>query len=96
MNVGVAGDALAFDTDCHSMYLPYADGASFAGYRARPWPVPGVPGANLTFRGIKNLDAAVAWALEHGLAEATELVVTGVSAGGHALGLTVRDRLVVF
>ena len=27
------------DTDCNCVYLPYCDGASFAGYRARPWHV---------------------------------------------------------
>jgi len=32
----------------------------------------------LTFRGIKNLDAAIDWAFLHGgLAEATELVLSG-------------------
>ena len=32
----------------------------------------------LWFRGIKNLDASIDWALAHGLDEATEVVVTGV------------------
>ena len=75
------GDSL--DMDCNSIYLPYGDGASFSGFRPETWAVPGKPnGQNLTFRGIKNLDAAVAFALEHGMSSATELVVTGVSAGG--------------
>jgi len=70
------------DRDCNCVFLPYGDGASFSGYRAEPWSVPDTPGANLTFRGIKNLDATVEWALAHGLKDATQLVVTGGSAGG--------------
>jgi hypothetical protein len=62
--------------------MPYGDGASFSGYRAKPWPVPNTNGETLTFRGIKNLDATVAWALKHGLSNATEFVLTGGSAGG--------------
>ena len=69
------------DTDCNAIYLPYGDGASFSGYRAESWPVPGKT-ENLTFRGIKNLDAAVEFAMAHGMDAATELVITGVSAGG--------------
>eukprot|EP00937_MAST-01D_sp_MAST-1D-sp2_P006165 g6165.t1 len=76
------------ETDCNCLHLPYLDGASFAGYRAKTWPVPenaamGVPAnATVTFRGIKNLDASVDFALAHGMDKATELVVTGGSAGG--------------
>jgi len=58
----------------------YGDGASFSGYRPDVWPVPG--GGNLTFRGIKNFDATLDWAFEHGLDKATEFVLTGGSAGG--------------
>ena len=38
-----------------------------------------MPGSKdrLWFRGIKNLDAAIAWALERGLGNATEVVITG-------------------
>ena len=43
-------------------------------------PVPG--GGNLTFRGIKNLDATIEWAIAHGMDKATEFVLTGGSAGG--------------
>ena len=68
--------------DCNCLYMPYGDGASFSGYRPDPWPVPGMPGKNLTFRGIVNLDATLDWAFEHGLSEATEFVLTGGSAGG--------------
>ena len=42
--------------------------------------VPG--GGNLTFRGIKNLDATIEWAIAHGMDKATEFVLTGGSAGG--------------
>ena len=70
------------DTDCNSLYMPYGDGASFSGFRAEPWPVPTEPGKTLTFRGIKNFDATLDWAFAHGLADATEFVLTGGSAGG--------------
>ena len=70
------------DPDCNCVYLPYGDGGSFAGYRRMPWPVPGTKSAGLWFRGIKNLDAGVQWALDNGMSDATELVVTGISAGG--------------
>ena len=61
--------------------MPYGDGASFSGFRQDPWPVPGMPGKTLTFRGIKNFDATVDWALKHGMDKATEFVLTGGSAG---------------
>jgi len=69
------------DPDCNCLYLPYCDGASFSGYRPKPWPVP-KNGGNLTFRGLANLDAAVAYGLQNGLKLVTDLVVTGGSAGG--------------
>ena len=46
-------------TDCNCLFLPYADGASFAGYRKAPWPVPGT-NKTLMFRGLRNLDATCA------------------------------------
>jgi hypothetical protein len=46
------GDTL--DMDCNAIYLPYGDGASFAGFRGEPWAVPGTK-EKLFFRGIKNL-----------------------------------------
>lgn len=76
------------DVDCNCIHLPYSDGASFAGYRAEPWAVPedpatGVPaGATVTFRGIKNFDGVVDFAMKHGMTNATEFVLTGGSAGG--------------
>ena len=69
--------------DCNCLYMPYGDGASFSGYRSKPWPVPNQPGKTLTFRGIKNLDATLEWAFANaGLGNATEFVLTGGSAGG--------------
>ena len=61
----------------YSVYVQYKSfakltfGASFSVYRKDLWPVPG--GGNLTFRGIKNLDATLDWALQHGMASATEV-----------------------
>jgi len=71
------------DADCNCIFMPYGDGASFSGYREDPWPVPGKPGSVLHFRGIRNLDATLQFAKANlGLADATEMVVTGSSAGG--------------
>ena len=71
-----ANDDGGIDNDCNCLYMPYGDGASFSGYRAKPWPVPG-QNASLTFRGIKNFDATIEWALRQGLKDATEFVLTG-------------------
>ena len=79
MNVNADGSR---DQDCNCLYMPYGDGASFSGYRPDPWPVPGQNGETLTFRGIKNFDATIDWAMAHGLDKATEFVLTGGSAGG--------------
>lgn len=74
--------------DCNCIHMPYSDGASFSGYRAEPWPVPedpatGVPAnATVTFRGIKNFDGVVDFAMRMGMDKATEFVITGGSAGG--------------
>ena len=76
------------DKDCNCLFLPYLDGASFAGFRAEPVAVPEggpdtvPPNATLHFRGIKNLDRSLDYALAHGMADAAEVVLTGVSAGG--------------
>lgn len=48
--------------------------------------------ATVTFRGIANLDAAVAYAMGHGMDRATELVVAGNSAGALAAFLH-TDRI---
>jgi len=78
--MNTVGDTI--DKDCNCIYMPYGDGASFSGYRSKPWAVPGQPGEYLTFRGIKNLDATLDWAFAHGMDKATEFVLTGGSAGG--------------
>lgn len=82
----------AADHNC--VYLKYCDGGSFSG--ARPGsivvPMPNKPNVTLYFRGLRNFDAAVAWALRHGLDRATEVVLTGISAGGLAT-LVHLDRL---
>lgn len=82
------------ESDCNCAYLPYGDGASFAGYRKNSFPVaewPGldnhthpVPGnATLYFRGIRNLDSVIDVLFQkYNLVEAKEMVVTGGSAGG--------------
>ena len=70
------------DSSCNCLHLPYLDGASFSGYRSEPQPVPG-SNETLYFRGIRNLDAVLDWAFENtAIAHATEVVLTGVSAGG--------------
>ena len=61
----------------------YGDGASFTGFRAAPWPVPGNASAQLYFRGARNLDSTLDYLFaQHGLAGAELLVVNGGSAGG--------------
>eukprot|EP00039_Didymoeca_costata_P013171 m.196175 g.196175 ORF g.196175 m.196175 type:complete len:428 (-) comp15696_c0_seq2:106-1389(-) len=71
----------SMDDDCNCIHMPYSDGASFSGFRSDPWPVPGT-NETLHFRGIKNFDAVVDFAMGQGMTEATEFVVTGGSAGG--------------
>ena len=79
---------LAPTDECNCLYLPYCDGASFSGHRDDPWPVPSASAEDgdvtqLMFRGLRNLDATLEVALAaYGLGEATELVVSGSSAGG--------------
>jgi hypothetical protein len=63
--------------------LFYCDGASFAGFRQDPWPVPG-SNASLWFRGTRNLDAALDTLLAMGMNNATRIVLAGGSAGGLA------------
>lgn len=67
--------------DCNCVHLPYSDGASFAGFRAEPWAVPNST-QKIWFRGIKNFDGVLDFALAHGMKDATEVVITGGSAGG--------------
>jgi len=93
MNVNEDG---SIETDCNCLLMHYCDGASFSGFRPKPWAVPSVPGESLYFRGIKNLDGTFDWAFRHGLDKATEFVLTGHSAGGLSTFLhvdRVADRL---
>jgi hypothetical protein len=73
-----------------SVYFPYLDGASFSGNAALPLVV---NGTSLYFRGHVNLDAALTALLSPlpapsvpgpSLANATEVIVSGGSAGGLA------------
>ncbi len=68
---------------CNCIMMLYLDGGSFSGNVADPVPVPGRAGRFVHYRGLRNLDATLDYAFEHlGLDRATELVVTGGSAGG--------------
>jgi hypothetical protein len=78
-NVNDSGDG--YEQDCNCLRLPYLDGASFSGYRAKPWAVPNST-ETLHFRGIRNFDAAVNFALSKGMSKATDFVLSGGSAGG--------------
>ena len=84
------------DEDDNCVYLKYCDGGSFSGFRAGTVPSPAPDGKSgkipLHFRGLRNFDATVEWALAHGMNRATEVVLTGISAGGVAVFVHV-DRL---
>lgn len=79
MNVNEDGK---LDGSCNCLYMPYGDGASFSGFRAKPWANPKNESEKMYFRGIKNFDATMDWAFAHGLDKASEFVLTGGSAGG--------------
>ena len=58
------------------------DGASFTGNRVDPVPVPGTS-KSVHYRGARNLDATLDELFaHHGLKNATQVIVTGGSAGG--------------
>ena len=70
-------------TDCNCIMMPYLDGASFSGERDQPVPVSSHPGKFVHYKGLRNFDATLDYAFAHlGLERATEMVVTGGSAGG--------------
>ena len=76
---------------CHCLQLPYCDGGSYAGSRKDY--VRGPRGERLLLRGLDNVDAAVEAAIASlGLANASEVVVSGFSAGGLAAVLH-ADRI---
>ena len=72
--------------DSNCVYLPYADGASFSGYREEPWPATYSNGTNasLYFRGARNMAASLDAVIRQfgGFVNATEVLVVGTSAGG--------------
>lgn len=75
-------------------YLPYCDGSSFSGNRSDPVEV---GGSLLYFRGFRILDATITELLSStSLAESTQVVFSGTSAGGLAVMLHadfVRSKL---
>ena len=88
---GTAGSCHCMNTNgtdvesegCNCIEMLYLDGGSFSGDVADPVPVPGLPGKFVHYKGLRNLDATFDYAFEHlGLDRATEMVVTGGSAGG--------------
>eukprot|EP00040_Diaphanoeca_grandis_P015374 m.78372 g.78372 ORF g.78372 m.78372 type:complete len:447 (-) comp25112_c0_seq1:147-1487(-) len=77
---------------CNCADLPYLDGASFSGYRAEPLSVPNST-EKIWMRGIKNIDGVLDYLFANtALKDATELVITGESAGGLATFLH-ADRI---
>jgi len=68
--------------DWNAVFMKYTDGASFSGDNSTS----GTPGThNLHFRGRRILDATVMQLLkQHGLSTATDVVISGCSAGGLA------------
>ena len=67
-------------------YLGYCDGGSYAGSVAEPVPVG--PGSDVIFyRGRHILDAFVAKLLSAGVASASDVILSGCSAGGLAVFL---------
>lgn len=61
--------------------LMYTDGSSQTSDRSEPIVVPGVP-APIYYRGARIVKAVIANLLASGLSAATDVVVTGCSAGG--------------
>ena len=81
--------------ECNCVYFYYCDGASFSGYRKDPWLVPNTT-EKLYFRGIKNLDVSIDTLMkDFKFGDATEVVITGGSAGGLSTFLH-TDRVKIF
>jgi len=81
---GLMDDAPASNPDFYNwnvVVLLYCDGSSFSGSRANPVPY---NGKNVYFRGKNNLIAASQDLLAKGLNKATDVIITGCSAGGLA------------
>jgi hypothetical protein len=62
--------------------MKYCDGASFSGNRDGT--ILTEDKTKLYYRGHQNLQAVMQWALDNGLGDATDLIVSGGSAGGLA------------
>ena len=74
-------------------YIHYCDGASYTGDADQPAFHPDHPGQPIYYRGRRVLDATIRHLLEHeGLGIATEVVVSGTSAGGLGVYLNI-DRI---
>lgn len=67
--------------DWTSVFVRYCDGASFTGDRAKPLKVNNKP---LYFRGHRILDAVLDELIRRGIDQASEIILTGRSAGGLA------------
>eukprot|EP00730_Choanoeca_flexa_P004570 TRINITY_DN11735_c1_g9_i1.p1 TRINITY_DN11735_c1_g9~~TRINITY_DN11735_c1_g9_i1.p1 ORF type:complete len:438 (+),score=79.87 TRINITY_DN11735_c1_g9_i1:69-1316(+) len=63
------------------VFMPYCDGASFSGNRRDPV---NVNGTDIYFRGHLIVEAIINALYKRGLKEATQVVLTGCSAGGLA------------
>lgn len=64
-------DASGLANDCNCIFMPYCDGASFSGYTDKPV---AFKSHNLTFRGMRNLDATVEYALDNlGMQDSTQV-----------------------
>ena len=74
----------------HRVFVWYCDGGSFTGDRAAPLVV---GNRSLWFRGRAVLDAIISHLMRRGLAEASQVLLAGHSAGG--LAATVRADSVV-
>lgn len=62
----------------HLVYVRYCDGGSYAGYNDQQF-----KNKTLYFRGKSNRDATIlALLTEHGMRQATEILISGCSAGG--------------
>lgn len=71
----------------NTVYMKYCDGASFSGNNDTTQPVNGL---TLHFRGFRILNAIMEdLVANHGLSQATDVVVSGCSAGGLATYLHV-------
>ena len=87
MDAGGAGGPLTLDpaanptfANANHVHIMYCDGGSFSGDKSEPIDV---NGTKLFFRGRRILDAVLDFLkVDHGLAMATEVLLSGGSAGG--------------